>query len=97
MQAPLYAALWIIPVLAAFFHRDNLWITALGNTFTAHAVGSVIWLYTIPMSAVAWYALIPQVLVERILFASGMVIVHYAIMFAARAFQKIQCLSAQTV
>lgn len=71
-----YASYWLIPIGLYFLHSNHLFLTALGSTFTAHAVGSVIWLYTVPMDAGAWQALIPIVLIERLLFASGMVVMH---------------------
>jgi hypothetical protein len=65
-----YALLWIIPLILAFF--NNFQSFALGASFTAHAVGSVIWLYFFPeLSAYTWLSLMPQVIIERILIASG--------------------------
>ena len=56
----------------------------LGSTFTAHAVGSVIWLYAgLVPNPETWLALIPVVVLERILFASGM-FVGYTIFIAAK-------------
>jgi len=69
-QAPLYALFWVIPV-AARFTGNNLFLRSLGATFTAHAVGSIAFLYTIPSEPALWTALIPVVLIERIVFASG--------------------------
>ncbi|MFH1394368.1 MAG: hypothetical protein ABII71_04575 [Candidatus Micrarchaeota archaeon] len=66
----IYALWWIIPVAAKFL-PDNLVLRSLGATFTAHCIGSVVWLYTIPMPAEAWLALIPVVAFERGLFALG--------------------------
>jgi len=65
-----FALFWTIPMLALLFKRSLLW-KSFGATFTAHAVGSTIWLYTIPMPAAAWIALMPQVMYERSLFAIG--------------------------
>jgi len=69
-QVPWYALFWVIPI-AAKFAGDNLFIRSLGTTFTAHAVGSVAFLYTIPSEPALWIALIPVVFVERFVFASG--------------------------
>lgn len=44
---------------------------SLGATFTAHAVGGAMWNYIVPMTPAAWIALIPIVIFERLLFASG--------------------------
>lgn len=74
-----YALYWLIPVVVHCVSRKHVALEALGSTFVAHAVGSVIWLYVIPMAPATWLALIPVVAIERLLFASGMVIVHYAL------------------
>ena len=49
------------------------WGRALGATFTQHALGGVIWLYTIPASQnpAFWLALIPVVAIERLVFSTG--------------------------
>ncbi|PKN03503.1 hypothetical protein CVU75_01930 [Candidatus Dependentiae bacterium HGW-Dependentiae-1] len=69
-----YSLYWLIPV--GMYMRNNklsaVFLSALGSTFIAHAVGSVIWLYTVPMSASVWRALVPVVAVERLVFAAGM-------------------------
>lgn len=74
--AALYSLFWLVPVIATLFFKENNFAIALGSTFTAHAVGSVIWLYTVPMTADQWLMLIPVVIVERLLFASGMAITY---------------------
>lgn len=76
-----YSLYWLIPIALYVMRKKSLFLTALGSTFTAHAVGSVIWLYANPMTAGAWLALIPVVLVERLVFASGMVVAYHAINF----------------
>ncbi|HLW72510.1 MAG TPA: hypothetical protein VKR54_00500 [Candidatus Babeliales bacterium] len=80
-QASVYSFYWLIPVVLFFVPQRSLFLQALGSTFVAHAVGSVIWLYTVPMTADMWITLIPIVLFERIAFALGMVIVHHLISF----------------
>jgi len=74
--AGIYALYWLIPVAVFFVPSHNLFLNALGSTFVAHAVGSVIWLYTVPMESSAWLALIPIVAVERLVCATGMVVAH---------------------
>lgn len=78
MYAAPYTLYWLIPV-ALYFMRTTIFTQALGSTMTAHAVGSVLWIYTIPMSIEQWYGLIPVVAVERLLFATGMVVAHKAL------------------
>jgi len=80
-QAFFYSLYWLVPAILYFGPRRSLFLTALGSTFTAHAVGSVIWCYTVPMTPAMWMALMPVVALERTLFALGMVIVHYVISF----------------
>ncbi len=65
-----YALLWLIPLIASFF-SENLFMRSIGSTFQAHIVGSVAFLYTIGTGASLWWALIPVVIVERLVFASG--------------------------
>lgn len=73
-----YALYWLIPPLAMIFSK-RLFLKSLGATFTAHAIGSTIWLYTMPMPAEAWIALIPVVFMERVLFALGITVSFVAV------------------
>lgn len=80
-HAFLYSFYWLIPVVLYCISYRSLFLHALGSTFVAHAVGSVIWLYTVPMTAGMWLGLIPVVIVERVLFALGMVVMHQVISY----------------
>lgn len=71
-QAWMYSLWWTIPLIAKLAPR-NLFLRSLGATFTAHAVGSIVWLYMIPMTPQQWMALIPVVAYERLVFATGIV------------------------
>jgi hypothetical protein len=71
-----YSFYWLLPVVLFVVKPQGIFWSALGSTFIAHAVGSVIWLYTVPMAPQAWLALIPVVAFERLLFATSMVLVH---------------------
>lgn len=64
-QAWPYALYWLIPVLC-LLGKTNLFKRALQSTFTAHATGSVIWAYFLPLSSAQWTALIPVVALERL-------------------------------
>lgn len=73
-EAWYYSLYWLIPVLAVILPKwmpGKLLFKSLGATFTAHAVGSIAWLYAVPMTAEQWMGLIPVVAYERILFAVG--------------------------
>lgn len=74
-QAWFYALYWLVPVVLFFVPSRLQFTEALGATFVQHAVGSVLWLYFMPTTAAMWTALMPVVLIERILCATGMVIV----------------------
>ncbi len=76
-KAAAYSLYWLIPVAIYFSPRKTVFLTSLGSTFVAHAVGSVIWLYSFDLSSAAWLALIPLVAVERILFACAMTVVYF--------------------
>ena len=70
-----YALYWLIPI-AGFMMRQNgghsIFVQALTSTFVAHAVGSIIWLFVVPMTSAQWIALIPVVAIERFIYALGM-------------------------
>lgn len=72
---PLY---WLIPVVVYFFKEKSLLAKALGATFTAHAVGSVAWLYAFNLPKEVWLSLIPQVALERGIFAIGIAATYIA-------------------
>lgn len=63
-DAWLYAAYWLIPIACCFLPLGILG-RAIKSTFVAHAIGSIIWVYMVPMSPAAWLALIPVVAIER--------------------------------
>jgi len=69
-QAFLYPLIWLIPFVATFF-KKRLIFNSLGATFTAHAVGSVTFLYMFGLTPAIWMALIPVVFIERGLFTIG--------------------------
>ena len=69
-QAWLYPMLWLIPLVATL-GKQRLFLNGLGATFTSHAIGSVIFLYTFGLSPEVWLSLIPTVLLERGFFALG--------------------------
>jgi len=69
-QAWYYSMYWLIPVLAVF-KKERLILNALGATFTAHAIGSTIFLYAFGYTPAFWTALIPIVAYERGVFALG--------------------------
>lgn len=86
-DAFVYTFYWFIPLVLYVAKRQNralassnVWTDALGSTFVAHAVGSVIWLYTTTTTASLWLSLLPVVAVERLLCAAGMVSICYASM-----------------
>ena len=69
-QAWMYSLIWLIPFVATF-GKKRLFLNSLGATFTAHAVGSVIFLYTFGLTPAIWIALIPVVFIERGIFTLG--------------------------
>ena len=69
-QAWMYSFIWLIPFVASFF-KKHLILNSLGATFTAHAVGSVIFLYTFGLTPAIWISLIPVVFIERGVFTVG--------------------------
>ena len=76
-SAMLYTTYWLVPALVYFFGQRSIYCRMLAATFVAHAVGSVIWLYTVPMAATQWLALVPVIPYERMVIAGGMMGVYY--------------------
>ncbi|MBW2964226.1 hypothetical protein KY363_02095 [Candidatus Woesearchaeota archaeon] len=73
-QAWIYATWWLIPIAICLLperYSNKVFLKSLGATFTAHAVGSVAWLFTFNMEPGQWVALMPVVAYERLLFAMG--------------------------
>ncbi len=77
-----YALYWLIPLI--LYKKRSLFANALGATFTAHAVGSVFWLYLNPLPVAYWWGLIPIVALERVCFASGAVVLYAGCMKTVR-------------
>jgi len=69
-EAWFFSLFWLIPVVASFY-RTNLLARSFGSTFTAHSIGTVAFLYTFSTTPAFWIALIPIVVVERLLFGLG--------------------------
>ena len=72
-----YSLFWTIPIIAHFF-RQRLFIRSLGAVFAKHSVGSAIWVWTFDMSPGDWILLIPVVIIENLLFASGVTLAYVA-------------------
>jgi hypothetical protein len=75
-QVWFFSLFWIIPIISVASKRfsSNMVVKSLGATFTAHAVGTAIWIWTIPMTAAQWISLIPVVMVERMIMAGGIAV-----------------------
>ena len=86
-QVPFYTMYWLIPVVLCFI-PETVASKAVGSTFVAHAVGSVLWLYWLPTVPAYWYALLPVVAVERLFHASAMVLFYVLNRYASYIFQK---------
>jgi len=78
-QAWFYPLYWLIPIVASFY-KENIFVRSLGTTFTAHAIGSVIYLYAFPIPAATWAFLFTNIVwVERLTFAAGITLSYYAV------------------
>lgn len=73
-QVWFFSLYWTIPIIVKLLpkkYSNNVLLKSLGATFTAHSVGGAAWIWTVPMAAGQWIALIPVVAYERLLFAAG--------------------------
>jgi len=78
-KASLYSLFWLIPIAAYIVQllgARSFFLVALSSSFIAHAVGSVLWLYMMPMTPARWLALIPVVAMERFAFTVGSLFVY---------------------
>jgi hypothetical protein len=72
----IFALYWLIPIAISAKSHNSLFLTALASTFTAHAVGSVLYLYCTTITPLTWYTLLPIVPLERIAIATAMVALY---------------------
>lgn len=77
-QAWYYALYWLIPFATYLVYDKSPIFRALGATFTAHAVGGLLWAWIIKMPAALWIGLIPVVWKERGLMAIGITLTYLA-------------------
>ena len=73
-QVWFFSLYWLIPVFGKLLPKKipgQLFFRSYGATFTAHAIGSTLWLYTVPSTPGMWLGLIPVVAFERFLFGLG--------------------------
>lgn len=78
-QAWIYSLYWLIPAIIALLPVRTAFLSALGSTFTTHAIGSVLFLFCTPMTSAFWLALIPVVFFERLCFALGITALYYLV------------------
>jgi len=77
-----FSLFWTIPIIVKLLpkkYSEKAFLRSLGSTFTAHAVGGAFWNYIVPMTPAAWIALIPIVIFERLVFASGITVSYIGI------------------
>lgn len=65
----LYCTYWIIPLAIACLSKPGFFLKSVASTFTTHAVGSVIYVYTHSTTSIFWHTLIMRVWYERLLYA----------------------------
>jgi hypothetical protein len=94
-DALFYTAYWFIPMIVYGYQKaksgSSLVATALASTFLAHAIGSVIYLYTFSFTAHQWLSLIPVVAAERLMIAGGIVLATTAVnLISVRSRSKVK-------
>ena len=76
-QVWFFSLFWTIPIVIKLLPKkygERAFLRSLGATFTAHAVGGAMWNYIVPMTPAAWIILIPIVIFERLIFATGITV-----------------------
>jgi hypothetical protein len=67
-----YSLYWVIPCVITLIPSAPRFLQLLATTFVAHAVGSLVWLFTHPLTAEQWQFLVGVVWYERLLAACVM-------------------------
>lgn len=75
----LFSCYWIIPLILSFAPKRWIALQAVGSTFTTHAVGSVLWIYSHPTDPLFWNALLGRVLFERLSYALILTVSYYGL------------------
>lgn len=74
-----YALYWLIPISCHLMSSKKSFILALQSAFVSHAIGSIMWLFLVPMTSAQWLGLIPVVAVERLVMATVATAIYTAI------------------
>ncbi len=81
----LYCLYFAVPILLNLinnkFINRSIFFNCLASTFTTHAVGSILWLYTHKFDQTLYHKLITIVWAERLLFAAIMTTAIHAIQY----------------
>lgn len=84
-----FTLFWVTPIIISFFKNPNTFAKSLGATFTAHAVGGAFWIYAFNLPATFWQTLIPLVIFERLVMASGITLSSLALTNIKSALSKL--------
>lgn len=87
-QAGWYSCYWLIPVGLYYMSYSPL-ADALGSAFIAHAVGSVLWIYSFSTTPEYWYVLMPFVLYERCMIAGMMLVMRVLVQNIEQALRSV--------
>lgn len=85
----LYSCYWLIPLGLSYLSEPSIFLRSLMSTFTTHAVGSTLYLYTHETTSLFWYTLIPQVWLERLISALMLTACYYACTTTIRRARKL--------
>ncbi len=77
-EAWVYTLYWLIPAGLSLLNYESILAKALQATFVAHAVGSVIWIYSTQTTPEFWIGLIPVVAYERLVSTLVLTLSVYA-------------------
>lgn len=88
-KAAIYSVFWLVPLLLQLMKNTSFFGNALGATMSAHAVGSLLFLYSRPTCPQLWYSLMPIVPFERLLIAGGISIAFMCTQIIISGIKKI--------
>lgn len=74
-----FSLFWLIPIIAILIPKRKIRILlmAWGATLVDHAVGSVLYLYTLNIPVQSWIQAIPHTILERLSFGLGILLSYF--------------------
>jgi hypothetical protein len=77
ITVPHYPLYWLIPIVITLSKTESIFLRSLGSTLSTHAVGTLLWLYSHPVTTPLLKHLFCIVWYERLFYAFCLTAVYY--------------------